>query len=283
MSIPPNFDIQGHRGCRGLLPENTLNAFQHAVELGVQTLEMDVVVSKDHKVVVSHEAYMNPSICLSAQGKPLSKKEGKALNFYKMDYASIKSYDCGLLQHPKFPEQKPTAAYKPLLADVFEVLKENTTIRYNIELKFDRKKGSEYFPLDSTFADLVIDLLDLYSTSDRCTLQSFDTELLNIIHLKNQNITTAYLIDNRKSLASNLQKLNYLPPILSPRYSLVNERLISQCHDQKMKVIPWTVNKVEDLRNLIHLGVDGIITDYPDRLINLIEEIKNGSFKQSCQ
>ena len=101
-----SLDIQGHRGCRGLLPENTIPAFLKAIELGATTLELDVVISKDKQVVVSHDPYLSHMICLNAKGEAISEEEEKEYNLYKMSYAEIAQCDCGSQPHPGFPEQE---------------------------------------------------------------------------------------------------------------------------------------------------------------------------------
>src|SRR3954464_12088059 len=116
MQAQTNFDIEGHRGCRGLYPENTIIAFMEAVKLGVNTLEMDVVVSKDGKLVVSHDPTLNPDICSTPDGKPVST----GIRIYNLTYDEVKTYDCGLRGNPKFPDQYKTAAFKPLLSDVID-------------------------------------------------------------------------------------------------------------------------------------------------------------------
>ncbi|HSZ26331.1 MAG TPA: glycerophosphodiester phosphodiesterase family protein, partial [Cytophagaceae bacterium] len=106
MFYPPTFFKTGHRGCRGIYPENTLEGFRRAIDLGINSLELDVVVSKDRQLVVSHEPYMNPEICLKPDGSEITPSEEKQYNLYTMTYEEIKKFDCGLKIHPRFPNQK---------------------------------------------------------------------------------------------------------------------------------------------------------------------------------
>ena len=154
-------DIQGHRGCRGLYPENSLPAFSKAIALGVHTLELDVVISKDHKVVVSHEPYMNHEIALDVYGNAISQDNELNHNLYQMSYDNIKRYDCGSKVHPRFPEQKKLNVYKPLLEEVIDLADEltNKTIRYNIEIKSLPEYDGIYSPPVEEFVQLVIEVI----------------------------------------------------------------------------------------------------------------------------
>src|ERR1035437_7559361 len=140
-------DIQGHRGARGLFPENTLTSFIEAVKLGVDTLEMDVVISLDWQVVVSHEAWMNEAFCNCPDGKEVEANSKDKYNLYKITYSEIATYDCGIRGNKEFPLQKKIAAHKPLLSEVITKIdaytKENKlpAIKYNIEIKSEEEAG----------------------------------------------------------------------------------------------------------------------------------------------
>jgi len=177
-----NFELQGHRGARGILPENSIEGFQAAIDYGVNTIELDVVVSKDSLVVVSHEAYMNPKICTDSQGNQI--KDKSAFNLYKMTYEEIKAFDCGSLKHPDFSEQEPTSTYKPLLSEVIKLSNENfkqkgERLSLNIELKSSPETDNIYHPEPAVFVDLVVktiknELIPLKNIN----LQSFDERVL---------------------------------------------------------------------------------------------------------
>jgi glycerophosphoryl diester phosphodiesterase len=267
-----SIDIQGHRGARGLLPENTIPAFLLALDLGVSTLELDVVISKDKQVVVSHEAYFNHEITTQPNGDTVSLKEEKKLNLYKMTYSEISKYDVGMKFHPRFPTQEKIKVSKPTLKAMLEASetyikkKKLKNIQYNIEIKFDQP---EYNPSEKEFSQLV--LKEIYSAGiqKRCNIQSFTHTVLNAVHELDPNIKTVILVENKKTYEDHLNKLNHKPYGYSPYFGLVNQDLVDKCKRDNIKLVPWTVNKLDDAQALVKLGVDGIITDYPD-LINKI-------------
>ena len=262
-----NFDLQGHRGARGILPENTLPAFQKAIDIGVNTLELDVVISKDSRVVVSHEAYMNPKICLDNEGKEILEKT--AFNLYEMDYDDIKTFDCGSLPHPDFPQQQQVKSYKPLLSDVIKLVTKNSKdkadgIALNIELKSSPETDGIFHPKPKVFVDLVMKIIkDESIPLNKITLQSFDKRIVKQISKDYPEISVAYLVEEG-NLKNNLKELGLNPQIYSPYYEIINSLQIQQAHDKGIKVIPWTVNDMEVMQNLLEIGVDGIITDYPN-------------------
>ena len=164
----PKFDVQGHRGARGLRPENTIPAFLLALDSGVTTLELDVVITKDKQVVVSHEPWMSPSMCLDPSGKTIAAKDEKKFNIYQMTYAEVKEFDCGSKGNEKFPEQQKMNTVKPLLSDVIiavDVHTKNYTqyeVDYNIEIKSSPEGDGKFHPSIDEYSDIVYKLLDQY-------------------------------------------------------------------------------------------------------------------------
>ena len=272
---PINMDNQGHRGCRGTYPENSLEGFFKAVEAGATTIELDVVVSKDHQVVVSHEPWLNPSICLDPDGQPIPKEKARAFNLHAMTYDSIRRCDCGSLGNPRFPDQEKTQAFKPLLREVFEATHQMTTIpgpdlHYNIEIKREVQDDLVFYPAVDTFVALVLEEIKRAGVGDRCTLQSFDLEVMQELHRTSSGIRLALLVDEHEDYLEKLNALGYYPSILSPWHKLVDERMANFCADKHLGLIPWTVNEPEDMKRLIALKVDGIITDYPAKLSKIL-------------
>lgn len=264
------FDIQGHRGCRGLYPENTLAGFKHAVALGVHTLEMDVVINKDNEVIVSHEPFYHADITTKPDGSFLSQDSRATYNIYKMSRRMMDSLDVGMKPLPKFKNQRKIPATKPSLAEVFALFKE-VPVRFNIEIKRKPADDSIFHPEASRFLKLVIDDVLKYDMTSRVNLQSFDIETLQILHRDYPEIPLAFLTDNRwLTLDDHLANLGFTPDIFSPQYKLVTLPLIRYCHSSGIKIIPWTVNNKTVMRKLMRWGVDGLITDYPDRLISLV-------------
>lgn len=268
------FDIEGHRGCRGLYPENTLVAFIEAVKLGVNTLEMDVVVSKDGKLVVSHDPFMNSEICSTPQGNAVSATD--KFRIYDLNYEEIKKFDCGSRGNSKFPEQKKVAAVKPLLSDVIDSVEKYIqqnhlpSVQYNIETKSTVDGDGVDHPKPSVFAKLLYDLLKEKKVLSKSIIQSFDPRTLQVIHQLDGNATTALLVFNADGFEKNISQLGFTPTIYSPNFILVNKKLIRKCHQQKIKIIPWTINEEDKMKSLKKLGVDGIISDYPDRAIKVL-------------
>ncbi|OIN59119.1 glycerophosphodiester phosphodiesterase family protein [Arsenicibacter rosenii] len=269
-------DIQGHRGCRGLMPENTIPAFRKALDLGVTTLELDVVISNDQQVVVSHEPYFNADITTAPDGTPVSRQNQKELNIYRMDYNDVKRYDVGLRGNVNYPEQQKQAAYKPLLKEVFDSMeayrKTNNLpeFGYNIEIKSEPDQYGISQPAPAAFSDLVLAIIKEHISPDRITIQSFDFAVLK--HWKQQidagkypKIKLAALVADLKSVDTHLKDLGFIPDIYSPYFRLLGQEKVNRIHQKGMKVIPWTVNNAGEMQKLKGWGVDGIITDYPDR------------------
>ncbi|WP_405293116.1 glycerophosphodiester phosphodiesterase family protein [Algibacter sp. Ld11] len=265
-------DIQGHRGCRGLLPENSMPAFLKALDLGVDTLELDVAVSKDKIVVVSHEPYMNPVICLSPNGDAILDEDAKKYNLYQMTLADIQQFDCGSKYHPKFPNQEKVKTYKPSLSEVLkETKKINPAIKFNIEIKSDPKYYDVFTPKPKEFVALVLDVLNENNACNETNLQSFDLQILEEIKIQSPKMEAALLVEDDEVILEKLNKMSYLPAIISPYYKLINKDTVSDLQNRGFKVIPWTVNTEQDMQLMIDYNVNGIITDYPDRLITVLK------------
>ncbi len=265
-------DIQGHRGCRGLMPENSIPAFLLALELGVNTLELDVVVSKDKQVIVSHEPYFSHEISLDTRGREISKEDEKSFNLYELTAEEIQQYDCGSKTHPRFPQQVKTKVYKPTLTEVFERVEPLirdyglNDLAYNIEIKRTPEGDGIFHPEVKEFVELVLQNIQSRELKDRVIIQSFDAQTLQIVRQLDPTIRLAWLVDNEFGLQKNLDLLGFVPHIYSPNYRLVDQDLVSDAHKQNMKVIPWTVNELNHISQMVSLGVDGIISDYPDRV-----------------
>jgi len=267
----PKFDVQGHRGARGLRPENTIPGFLVAIDSGVTTIEMDVVITKDKQVVVSHEPWMSAAICLDPSGSPLQAKEEKKFNIYQMTYDEVKQFDCGSLKNKDFPAQEKMLMPKPLLSEVIGAVENHIKsyasyeVDYNIEIKSSPAGDKKFHPAVEEFSDLVYDLVDQYLPLERIVVQSFDFRVLKYWHKKYPSIRLALLVENTKSIDSNLTKLGFKPSIYSPYFKLMSKEKVNYLHKQKIRVIPWTVNEVSEMLSLKGMGVDGFITDYPDR------------------
>ena len=282
--VPPVFDLQGHRGARGARPENTWPAFRHALRAGAVTLELDVAVSADRQVVVSHEPWMNPQLCRRPSGAPIPPGEGKQHALFAMDYAEIARYNCGSLRHPGFPQQQPVAAPKPRLADV---LREADVLAaalgrprpfYNIETKTRPAWDGRFHPDPETFTRLLMETIagagPDSSLTRRAIIQSFDPRTLRVAREAGFDGRLALLIGEEREgeLAAHVAALGFAPDVYSPHYRCVDEAMIAQATEQSIQVVPWTVNEPERMRRLKAMGVSGLITDYPRRGRFLMEE-----------
>lgn len=269
--ILPVFNKEGHRGTRGLMPENIIASMYKAIDHDVNTVEVDVVISKDKKVVISHDVYFHPDITTTSGGKYLDAQEAQKHLLYQMDYDSIKKYDVGLKPHKDFPQQQKIRAYKPLLGELIDstdwyAKSKRKPVMYNIELKTNALyDGSKQPPVEET-VDLVMEVVKEKQLENRSYLQSFDFRPLQILHKKYPHIVTAVLISDKdkRTFEQQLEELGYTPEMYSPHYSLVTPELVDKCHKRNIKLIPWTVNTLEEMKKLKALKVDGIITDYPN-------------------
>jgi glycerophosphoryl diester phosphodiesterase len=270
--VQENFDKQGHRGCRGLMPENTIPAMLHALGMGVTTLEMDVVMTKDKQLILSHEPFFNHEISTKPDGTEVSTREESSLNIYQMTYEEVKRYDVGMKLHPRFPRQEKMKVVKPLLRDVLEAVKQQMMMArrpfpyFNIETKTQPLTDNIYHPEPKEFVDSLMAVIKERQLEEQVIIQSFDFRTLQYLHQHYPAIKTAMLIEDydKRSLEEQLKALGFTATIYSPAFKLVNPSLIKKCHESGMKVIPWTVNEKAKIEELKAIGVDGVITDYPD-------------------
>jgi glycerophosphoryl diester phosphodiesterase len=248
------FHIQGHRGARGVVPENSIESCCKAVELGAQGLEIDVVVSKDSQLVVNHD--------------PFFKENSYLINIFKTNYADIREYTFGQNGHPKFKKQQPMACFRPTLSELIEAIfnycdsKHIKRPFFNIEIKSHPKWYGHYVPYPSEFVALLKHPLS-YLPLGSYYFSSFDPLILREIRRQVPDIPLAFLTENRLELHENLQNLGFLPEIYSPYFKFLNKKTISQAHRLAVKVVTWTVNEKQAAKRLKEWGVDGIITDYP--------------------
>jgi glycerophosphoryl diester phosphodiesterase len=266
-------EIHGHRGFRGRFPENTLTGFKEAVKTGVDAIELDVVISKDSLVVVSHEPWFNYKICTEPNGERITLRNQH--NLYKMNYEDIRKYDCGSKGNREFPAQATIAEYKPLLKETIEEIEkyceENNLphIKYNIEIKSGKLGDNIWHPMPDKIAALVYNVIKEFDIDERIMIQSFDIRSLKAVHKLNAAIKTGLLIANTGSVEHNLRKLGFIPYMYNPSIKLTKEKTVKHAHEHGCKVMTWTVNSPSDMKRLMDYGVDGIITDFPDIALKL--------------
>ncbi len=294
-------DVQGHRGTRGLMPENTLPAFARALSIGVSTLELDLAVTRDNVVVVSHNPRLNKEITRNKAGEWL-KRDGRAIR--ETDYEELRQFDVGAINPAsryasRFPDQTAVDGTPiPTLEQVFELVKRkgNTNVRFNIETKLYPEQP-DLAPSPQSFVEMLLKVIQRQNMSGRVTIQSFDWRTLQVVQKLAPKIPTAYL-----SVAQPwLDTLQYGKPgpspwlagfdiddfqqsvpraikaaggrIWSPYHQEVTRQNIDLAHKLGLKVNVWTPNNPARMKQLIAMGVDGIITDYPDRLRNVVQQL----------
>lgn len=278
-TILPFPQIHGHRGCRGLLPENTLPAFRRAVALGVEVVELDVVISADQQVVVSHEPWMSATICRQPDGCPILPAEQAQHNLYALPYTRIRQYDCGLTQHPGFPWQQPEPAVKPLLREVvaeLDILARalgRPPVRYSVEIKSSPAYEPGFQPPPPRFLELVLAELRTTGILARTTLLCFDKRVLQLAHTQRPDLPLCLLVEDTQPLGVHLAELGFQPHIYGPDFRLLTPELAATLHDLGIGLVPWTVNEPADLQRVLQLRPTGITTDYPDRLLALVPRV----------
>ena len=258
-------DVQGHRGCRGYLPENTLPAFARALEMGVNTLELDVGVTRDGVVVVHHDRGLNPAIARGPDGKWVSR----ATPINHMTFAELQRYDVGRLDPnssygKKFPLQKPVDGTRiPRLADLFALVGE-VDVRFNIEPKSDADKPEETLPPEP-FARALIAEVRKARMDRRTTVQAFDWRLLKVVEREAPEMPTVYCTEGRGSEPARVRDAG--GKIWSPDFERVTPEKLAAARQWNMWVTVWTVNEPADIARMIAMDVDGIASDYPDRVL----------------
>jgi glycerophosphoryl diester phosphodiesterase len=292
------FDIEAHRGGRALFPENTLPAFANALSIGVDTLELEMGVTEDEVIVVSHERGLNPDLARARDGAYVAPP---GTPFIRLPLAKIKQFDVGQIRPgstyaAQFPDQHAVPGTPiPTLTEVFGLVRKSGDdhVRLNIETKIDPNHPDES-PDPERFVRLVLGVLAAGNFSDRVMIQSFDWRTLQIVQKMAPRIPIVYLSaqaglaptvfldkaspwtagfnpgEHGKSLPRTIKAAG--GAIWSPYYGDVDPALVDESHRLGLKVIVWTVNKPDDMARLIDMGVDGIISDRPD----LLREVAGG-------
>jgi len=261
------FDLQGHRGARGLAPENTLPAFAAALSIGVTTLELDVGVTRDGVVVVHHDRRLNPDIARGPDGRWLEQR-GPAI--HSLDYADLQRFDLGRLKpgsdyaRPLPAQQALDGTHAPMLAEVFALARKagNHAVRFNIETKISPQAPDETLP-PPAFARAVIAEIRKAGVAARSSIQSFDWRTLAVVQAEAPDIATVYLTERNFPDAPARVRASG-GRIWSPNFNAVDAPTLEQARALGLRVIVWTVNQPAQIAALLDLGVDGIISDRPD-------------------
>jgi glycerophosphoryl diester phosphodiesterase len=263
-------DVQGHRGTRGYLPENTLPAFSRALEIGVTTLELDTGVTRDGVVVVHHDRRLNPDVARGPDGKWVT---APAPTINSLTFAELQRYDVGRIRPgseyaQRFPHQKPLDGTRiPKLSDLF-ALAGKTKVRFNIETKLlpthpDVTVGAE------AFARALIAEIRKAGLERRTTIQSFDYRTLKIAEREAPEIETVYLTEAKDSQPQKIKAAG--ARIWSPDFRALSKESVDEAHRLGLRIVAWTVNEPADIARMIEWGLDGVISDYPDRVLQQLK------------
>ena len=255
--------IFGHRGCRGIMPENTIESFNKALEYEIDGIEWDVVVNKDHQLVISHEEFMDKNYCLDPNGNEIKKEKNHSL--YLMSQNEIERYDCGNKDYSKFPEQKHFKAYKPLVQETFKKVDfKNKTILF--EIKSDKRFYGKYQPEPNEYVDIILREVNSFKYKEQIIFMCFDSNILELLHERAPEYRLVYLHSGLgTSTDQMLKQLNFQPYALGIFYKFVTKNSVINVHNENVKVFAWTVNKDKDFNRLLKTKLDGIITDFPNR------------------
>ena len=283
----PTFDLQGHRGARGLAPENTLAGFARALETGVTTLELDIGVTRDGVVVVHHDERLNPNIARNPAGAWVAAPTPL---IHELTWEQLSAYNVGRIRpgtdyDKLLPDQSARDGEPiPRLADLFEMVKQrgDSTVRFNIETKLTPGQPADTIGPEAMVGAL-LGVIAAHGIESRVTIQSFDWRTLKLVQARAPRIPTVYLsaqrpnfntIDVKGLWTASLLRENFasIPAMVqaaggavwSPHFEELTRELITDAHARGVKVVPWTVNQREDIGRMIEMGVDGLITDRPD-------------------
>jgi len=306
---PPTLDIQGHRGARGLFPENTLVGFRKTIEMGVTTLELDLNLSKDLGLIVYHDPYINQNLCLDANGDSIATDMlGYGPLISNLTLKEIKTFDCGslnpdVLRFPQPPRKNIPGEKIPILQEVFDLLAEypEKNIWLNIEIKIS-PEFQLTAPID-VFVKAVVQVINHNSAANKVNIQSFDWQVLESVKIQAPYIKTAALLGQSTFKSINdsvpspwlngihfensggtaltmLQVAENYVDIFSPSWQLIMPEdslflgnTVNELKNNGFPVIPWTINRTKTMEKVILLGVDGIITDYPDSLLMVMKKM----------
>ena len=250
------YKIFGHRGCRGIYPENTIEGFKKAIEFGVDGIELDVVVNKNQELVISHESYIDTSYCLT------NKIDNESLNIYKMNISEIQDIDCGSKFVKEFPNQLKVKEKKPTYK---EFKKELIDYQGDIlfEIKCDYDLVNEYFPDYEKYAKIIFEETRFSRHFDNIYFMSFYYRILNELFKIMPNSKYIYLSSN-KEFEKQMKLLNFEPFGVGIDFNIISQKIIDLVHNKKQVIYGWTINDEENSKSLTSMGLDGVITDYPN-------------------
>jgi glycerophosphoryl diester phosphodiesterase len=271
-STAPTVFKVGHRGTRGLMPENTIPAMYKGLEVGANTIEFDIHITKDGQVVVYHDASFTPSYTTTPDGKDIPPAERARYTFYQMNYSDIRQFIIGEKPYPAFPEQQRMHSYAPLLSEMIDSVEAYTKqhnmppANYLLEIKSSEKTDGKEQPSPEEYIEKMMTVKQLKTLGSRLYVQSFDMRPLQVMNRKYPSIKLGFLTSDKKhTFEQHLEQLGFTPYFYNPSSDLVTAELVKKCHDKQITIVPWTVQTVAEMQRLRSLGVDGIISDYPNK------------------
>jgi glycerophosphoryl diester phosphodiesterase len=250
------YKVFGHRGCRGIYPENTIEGFRKAISFGVDGIELDVVVNKNQELVISHESYIDTNYCLT------NKLDDESLNIYKMNIEQIQRIDCGSKFVKEFPNQLKIKERKPTFKEFKKELNEyNGDILF--EIKCEYNLVNEYFPEYENYAKIIFEETRYSKHLDKIYFMSFDYRILNELFKIMPNSKYIYLSSNI-DFKKEMKLLNFEPFGVGLDYNIISQKIIDLVHNKKQIIYGWTINDEKNSKILTSMGLDGVITDYPN-------------------
>lgn len=256
------YTIHGHRGCRGYYPDNSIKGFVEAKRLNVDAIELDVVVSKDLKLIVSHDPWLTPGSYMINKTGEVPENE---VNLFQTVSNELEKYALGTKRNLKFPKQIPSAHQIPTLEEVINHT-QLQDVYWNIEIKSYPEWYDVYQPQPEIIADLVYNFIKDHHLESRCMVQSFDHNFLNTLYKYQVTFPLGFLVENNLDWKQNLSNLNFKPDFYNPKEGLIDQKLLIDLKGVDIKCLAWTVNKLSRAKQLLSWKIDGLITDYPPLL-----------------
>ena len=257
----PRILVHGHRGARAVRPENTLPAFEYAIQAGADVLELDLAVTKDNVLVASHDPVLNKAICTGGTGNRVIRQ---------MTLAELRKWDCGALRNPDYPRQQPVPGTRVPTLDEVLALAPRGSFHFNIETKIFLKQP-EYTPSPDEFARLLVEAIRRHKLESRVIIQSFDFRTLRAARKIAPEIPRAALyMGLPRDLIAMTREAE--ATILSPHFLLISKKLVDDAHAAGFSLVPWTANEPAQWDKLIAAGVDAIISDDPAALIDHLKK-----------
>lgn len=276
-TLPENFDLQAHRVGRGIAPENSLFAIPIALDIPeVTTLEIDLAITRDKQVILSHEPWMSSGYCDHPNDDRIMPYEDEKIIIYNMDYAQIKEFRCGGRRDRNFPDQRLKYATKALLDTFFVETKrvcaeKNRELpHFNIEIKSDPEWDGFYTPKPAEFVSLTLEIIKKHGLEKQCTIQSFDPRSLEEVKKQAPQMRISLLGKEGANWNDDQKSLTFKPDIYSPYFTQISPSLVKELQDNQIQVIPYTVNDSLSMRRVIESGVNGLITDFPDKAAQIM-------------